>query len=124
MSRAPGISRTPGFSGLGLAGSVRTFLTTKAPRRGPDGGIIGLLGISRDITLQRAAAEELRRAKEAAEEASRAKDHFLAVVSHELRTPLTPVLMATSLLGQKTGLPPTSRRCSKSSAGTSSTRRA
>ena len=55
----------------------------------------------------RASYEELRAAKEVAEEASRAKDHLLAVVSHELRTPLTPVLMATSVLaGQSTLLSP------------------
>jgi nitrogen-specific signal transduction histidine kinase len=59
----------------------------------------------RDITERKRAEEELRRAKEAAEEADRAKDRFLAVLSHELRTPLTPVLATVSFVEMMPDLP-------------------
>ena len=51
-------------------------------------------GYGLDITADVA----LRRAKEAAEEASRAKGIFLATMSHELRTPMNGVLGCTQLL--------------------------
>ena len=40
------------------------------------------------------------------QQASRAKDHFLAALSHELRTPLTPVLMCAASLERETALQP------------------
>ncbi len=58
-----------------------------------------------DITARKQAQDELEEARRKAEEASRAKDHFLAVLSHELRTPLTPVLAGIALL-QKGHTPP------------------
>lgn len=42
--------------------------------------------------------EDMRKAKEGADEANRAKSAFLAVVSHEIRTPMTGIMGMLSLL--------------------------
>ena len=69
-----------------------------------------------NITDRKRAEEELKAAKDSAEkakvvaeQASRVKDHFLAVLSHELRTPLTPVVMGVSMLQERSDLEPEMR---------------
>ena len=59
-------------------------------------------GFMVDITDRKRSEEDLRAAKEAAEEASRLKSAFLRMATHELRTPLTLVSGYVELLASST----------------------
>jgi PAS domain S-box-containing protein len=87
------------------SGRLINISLTVSPVRDAEGRIVGASKVARDITDRLHADEERERllrsekeAREAAEEANRVKDEFLATVSHELRNPLNAITGWSSLL--------------------------
>jgi PAS domain S-box-containing protein len=84
--------------------------TTKIPQYDQNGKVIGIIGITRDIT-RRKRFEELKEEKariqkrlELLEELNRLKSDFVSVVSHELRTPLAIIKeLVTVVLNEDAG---------------------
>jgi len=71
--------------------------TLKTPYLGPDGSLIGILGVSRDIT-ERKNTEQTQRQLLLAQKTVEFKQNFLANMSHEIRTPLTGILGMIEIL--------------------------
>ena len=76
-----------------------------APIRTPEGRLMGVVMVFRDVTERRqaerqqaATIEREREARREAEAAARSKDEFVATLSHELRTPLNAIFGWVQLL--------------------------
>ncbi|WP_234826831.1 PAS domain S-box protein [Rhodopseudomonas palustris] len=125
--RANGIEPEAGFGVVGAQlahqdpyTSVWTFIARDGTRipvrltlsrlRSEDGVNLGILGIAVDLTEQLKYEDELKAARESAEQAGAAKADFLANMSHEIRTPLNGIIGYADLVLEDETLAPTTRR--------------
>ncbi|TKB11845.1 Hpt domain-containing protein [Desulforhopalus sp. IMCC35007] len=79
-------------------GLQKSFKVNCSPVLGENKKYAGVLVGFDDITLLEKKETELRKSKEEAEEANKAKSAFLANMSHEIRTPMNAILGFTDIL--------------------------
>jgi PAS domain S-box-containing protein len=79
-------------------GTTRWTIGRGEAIRGADGRVTRLRGTVQDVNARKRFEDDLRRARDAAMAATRAKSDFLANMSHEIRTPMNGVIGMTELL--------------------------
>ena len=82
-------------------GAYATVLDRAFLLRDAAGRVLRIVGAMQDITERKLFEQELAAARDAAEEANRAKSQFIANMSHELRTPLTAVIGYCEMLEEE-----------------------
>lgn len=75
-----------------------TAITNKVPVYDENNRVIGVLGITTDITKRKNMETELIKSKEAAESGVRSRTEFIGNMSHDIRTPLTGIIGISEFL--------------------------
>ncbi|MFA6037019.1 MAG: PAS domain-containing protein [Legionellales bacterium] len=88
--------------GTDSQGGRAIYLSHKVPLHDQKNNLIGVLGVSLDITQQKNIEDELRKARDAAQIANAAKSDFIRNMSHDIRTPLTGIIGMADMIGHET----------------------
>ncbi|ALU45232.1 hybrid sensor histidine kinase/response regulator [Pseudoalteromonas rubra] len=86
-------------------GDPRNFIVYEALFTNAENRLAGVVGLLLDVTERKQMEQELRLAKDKADEMSTAKGEFLANMSHEIRTPMNAII-GMSHLALRTDLTP------------------
>ncbi len=82
-------------------GTRRLYLSHKEPQLDSSGQVVGMIGISRDITERKAAQNEIAKTVDDLLRERDIREKFVATLSHDLRNPLTSAKMSANLLARK-----------------------